>query len=53
LQQQALILRISIFSPANVILPWKLNVHQATNISAGDSIQWTWQDDLPHALISE
>ncbi|GAQ78340.1 Ca2+-modulated nonselective cation channel polycystin [Klebsormidium nitens] len=36
----------------NVILPWKLNVHQATNISARDSIQWVWKDDLPHALIS-
>ncbi|GAQ83617.1 Ca2+-modulated nonselective cation channel polycystin [Klebsormidium nitens] len=34
----------------NVVLPWKLDVHYVTNITAGDSIQFVWADDFPHAV---
>ncbi|GAQ79658.1 Ca2+-modulated nonselective cation channel polycystin [Klebsormidium nitens] len=37
----------------NVALEWKLNVHYSTNVSVGDSIQFIWADDLPHALRGE
>ncbi|GAQ92259.1 Ca2+-modulated nonselective cation channel polycystin [Klebsormidium nitens] len=47
---QIIQLEVNNCNRVNVVLPWKLDVHYVTNITAGDSIQFVWADALPHAV---